>query len=222
MKLTIDQYCQKFKISKEVVHARLRDKKLSFVSEDSAIYILLPDTPLAPVKPTPPTTVAAPDAAQITLAQQKPTVATVLALMQKENRFLKDKILALESKIEKLVDDKEQLLRDEKNRLENFYNTKDEQLRNILELVNKKLDYEQEFARPTSTHNYIDEATLVEPNTLIELKEYLRSLDLRPHEKKIIKKRFLAVYDSDIRIIRQHNKLYLNISKYDYGDLLVC
>ncbi len=222
MKLTINQYCQKFKISKEVVHARLRDKKLSFVSEDSAIYILLPDTPLAPVKPTTPTTVAAPDATQITLAQPKPTVATVLALMQKENRFLKDKILALESKIEKLVDDKEQLLRDEKNRLENFYNTKDEQLRNILELVNKKLDYEQEFARPTSTHNYIDEATLVEPNTLIELKEYLRSLDLRPHEKKIIKKRFLAVYDSDIRIIRQHNKLYLNISKYDYGDLLVC
>lgn len=218
MKLTIDQYCQKFKISKEVVHTRLRDKKLSFVSEDSTIYILIPDTPLAPTKPATPTTATT----QMTSTQQKPTVATVLALLQKENRFLKDKILALESKIEKLIDDKEQLLRDEKNRLENFYNTKDEQLKNILELVNKKLDYEQEFARPASGHNYIDEATLVEPTPLIELKEYLRSLDLRPHEKKIIKKRFLAVYDSDIRIIRQHNKLYLNISKYDYGDLLVC
>jgi hypothetical protein len=43
---------------------------------------------------------------------------------------------------------------------------------------------------------------------------------LEPYQKKILKKRFLAVYGSDIRVIKENGKLYLDFSKYDYSDLL--
>ncbi|NPA60339.1 MAG: hypothetical protein GXO30_07780, partial [Epsilonproteobacteria bacterium] len=54
----------------------------------------------------------------------------------------------------------------------------------------------------------------------IELKEYLKTLDLKSYQKKVIKRRFLAVYDSDIRVMQKDGKLYLDFSKYDYSDLL--
>ena len=54
----------------------------------------------------------------------------------------------------------------------------------------------------------------------LELKEYLKTLNLKSYQKKVIKRRFLAVYDSVIRIMQKDGKLYLDFSKYDYSDLL--
>jgi TolA-binding protein len=155
--------------------------------------------------------------------QTKTTVATVLSLYQKENQQLKEKIIQLEKKIDKLIDDKEQMLRDEMQKIEQVYSTKDEQLKTILELVNAKLMID-------NSKHYVPELEVAKsnpknsnennPSQIIELKEYIRTLDLKSYQKKIIKKRFLAVYDSDIRIIHQNGKLYLDFSKYDYTDLL--
>ena len=54
----------------------------------------------------------------------------------------------------------------------------------------------------------------------IELREYLKTMSIKSYQRKTIKKRFLAVYDSDIRIKQKNGKLYLNFLKYDYSDLL--
>ena len=158
--------------------------------------------------------------------RRKTTVAMVLSLYQKENQQLKEKIVQLEKKIDKLIDDKEQMLRDEMSKIEQVYSTKDEQLKTILELVNTKLLVEQSNANtvhevesiPTDKNRDAKDIELVDE--IVELKDYLKKLELEPYQRKIIKKRFLAVYNSDIRMIKQNGKLYLNFSKYDYSDLL--
>jgi len=232
MRLTLDEYSKHFKMSKEMINSKLRAKKLNYIIEDGTTYIIVPRNSVESEKH-----------AAITKDQQeqkekketieeevkkmptkpKTTVAMVLSLYQKENQQLKEKIIQLEAKIDKLIDDKEQMLRDEMNKIEQVYSKKDEQLKSILELMNTQL-----LAQKTQTIHDIETVVETEVSSkkekkedeIVELKEYLKSLDLEPHQRKIIKKRFLAVYDKDIRVIKQNGKLYLNFSKYDYSDLL--
>jgi len=227
MKFTLDEYSKHFKMSKEMVQSKLRAKKLDAVIEDGVVYVLAPhealpievvnhfeqDQTLKEKYPIVPTEINKP----------KTTVATVLALYQKENKHLKDKIVQLESKIDKLIDDKEQMLRYEIEKLEQIYAAKDEQLKSILELINTKMMLEN---KPQTIHEI--ESFAHEPkgrtefnhSQIVELRDYLKTLDLQSNQRKSIKKRFLEVYDSDIRIIQQNGKLYLDFSKYDYSDLL--
>jgi len=217
MRLTLDEYSKHFKMSKEMIHSKLRAKKLNYIIEDGITYIIVTKGSTTPKqteqkhtpKPAP--------------TKPRPTVAMVLSLYQKENQQLKEKILQLEEKIDKLIDDKEQMLRDEMSKIEKVYNTKDEQLKTILELVNAKLLSQQnntvhEVETLSSKNTEAKDVELVDE--IVELKAYIKTLDLEPYQRKIIKKRFLAVYNSDIRIIKQNGKLYLNFSKYDYSDLL--
>lgn len=215
MKLTIDEYCKHFKMSKEMVHSKIRAKKIDYVIEDSKVLITVEKMPNTQER----SSFEQKDNRHIT-ARPKTTVATVLALYQKENNFLKNKIAQLEAKIDKLIDDKEQMLRDERDKIEHIYSSKDTQLKNILELVNKKMELEQKGITIHEIESF-DHKTDPDPD-VVELKEYLKSLDIKSSQRKIIKKRFLDAYDSDVRVIHKEGKLYLDLSKYDYSDLLAC
>ena len=218
MKMTIDQYAKEFNLAVESVNTQLKEKQLNFTIEDGIIYIDVTQKP-SEEQTTP----------SKQLAKPRTTVATVIGLYQKENRQLKEKILQLEAKVDKLIDDKEQMLRAERDKIEQLYNTKDEQIKNILELINTKILLQ---TQPQTIHEVeslsqepqeieLKEEQIQKKKTkLIELKEYLKSLDLKSSHRKQIKKRFLAVYDSDVRIVQQNGKLYLDFSKYDYSDLL--
>ena len=226
MRLTIDEYCKHFKMSREMLGSKLKAKKLNYIIENSTTYIIVTDKAMQqdiqvpgkvdPIKPTP--------ISNPTIAKPKTTVATILSLYQRENQQLKNKILQLEEKIDKLIDDKEQMLRDEMQKIEQVYSAKDEQLKTILELVNAKLMMD----RTSNVHEIETLPTqenikISEKNTspkLVELRSYIRTLDLKSYQRKIIKKRFLAAYDNDIRIIQQNGELFLDFARYDYSDLL--
>ncbi|MEK6658739.1 MAG: hypothetical protein AABY36_03545 [Campylobacterota bacterium] len=218
MKLTIDEYCKHFKMSKEMVNSKIRAKKLDYIIEESQIYIIVVQNPLENIPEE--KKILTNENSQV--ARPKTTVATVLALYQKENNFLKSKIAQLETKIDKLIDDKEQMLRDEIDKIERIYSSKDTQLKNILELIDKKMKLEQQKTtiHEIESFHHQDEAELLDKPAIIELKEYLRSLNIKSSQRKIIKKRFLDAYDNDIRVIHKDGKLYLDFSKYDYSDLL--
>ncbi len=226
MRLTIEEYATQFKMSKEMLNSKIKAKKLNYIIENNTTYIIVANTPKNSQKKA----VAfkekqtKEDTRNLRNAPAKPktTVAMVLSLYQRENRQLKEKIIQLEAKIDKLINDKEQMLRDEMNKIEQVYSTKDEHLKNVLELLNAKL-----IAQQGPTIHEVE--TVPTPETkkennynssIIELKEYLKTLDLKAYEKKIIKRRFLSVYGSDIRVIKQNGKLFLDFSKYDYSDLL--
>ncbi|TKI68257.1 hypothetical protein FCU45_11155 [Sulfurimonas crateris] len=223
MRLTVDEYCKYFKMSKEMVNSKIRAKKLNYIIEEGKTYIIVTRSSLErdkreeineEQKSTP--------NEEKQIIKPKTTVATVLALYQKENNFLKNKIVQLEAKIDKLIDDKEQMLRAERDKIEQIYSSKDEQLKNILELVNKKMKFEQEATTIHEVESFNHNNRMVPPENLeiVELKEYLKRLDLKSSQKKAIKRRFLDAYDNDVRVIHKDGKLYLDFSKYDYSDLL--
>lgn len=219
MRLTLDQYAKHFKMSKEMINSKLRSKKLNYIIENGVTYIIVTKTSIEPKK------AEAIDkekevSKQTPLTPQttKTTVAMVISLYQKENQQLKEKIKQLENKIDRLVNDKEQMLRDEMSKIEQLYANKDEQLKNILELINTKLTLQKE-EMIHEVEAISNEKTTSLPK-IIELKEYLKTVDIDPLMKKTIKKRFLSAYGSDIRIIKQNGKIYLDLSKYDYSDLL--
>ena len=218
-----------------MINSKLRAKKLNYIIEDGVTYIIVTRSSLEAdkreaihkEKKEQSKTRKIEEKEEKQMPQKpKTTVAMVLSLYQKENQHLKEKIIQLEAKIDKLIDDKEQMLRDEMSKIEQVYSQKDEQLKNILELMNTQLltqksqtIHDVETVSAEETVSTKKEKNKKEEE-IVELKEYLKSLDLESHQRKIIKKRFLAVYDRDVRIIKQNGKLYLNFSKYDYSDLL--
>lgn len=221
MRLTIDEYCKHFKMSKEMLNSKLRAKKLNYIIENGQTYIIVTRSSLDKDKRTE----LHEEKKSQQVSKPKTTVAAVLALYQKENTYLKEKIMQLEIKIDKLIDDKEQMLRDEMQKIEQVYSTKDEQLKNILELVNAKLMLENNNptvhdVEPVQAKQTIEKTNEKEEPKLIELRSYLRTLDLKAYQRKRIRKRFSLIHDSDIRIIQQNGKLYLDFAKYDYSDLL--
>ena len=209
MKLTLDEYSKKFKMSKEMIGSKLRAKKLSHIVENDTLYIIVED---AVQKEETNTVKKVP-------TKPKTTVAMVLNLYQKENQQLKDKIVQLEAKIDKLIDDKEQMLRDEMSKIESVYSKKDEQLKQVLELLNTKL-LVQNREMVHDVEPIQKSLDIAEQNKIVELKEYLKSLNIGASQRKIIKKRFLAAYNKDVRVIKQNGQLYLDFAKYDYSDLL--
>ena len=234
MRLTLDEYSKHFKMSKEMINSKLRTKKLNYIIEDGTTYIIVTRSSLETEKRSEihtqqkekkekmQTQTKTQTQNKNTPSKPKTTVAMVLALYQRENQQLKEKIVQLETKIDKLIDDKEQMLRDEMSKIEQVYSAKDEQLKNILELINTKLTTEQN--QLNTIHEVetlqVKEVPKETKQEIVELKEYLKTLDLKSYQKKIIKKRFLAVYDKDIRVLKQNGKIYLDFSKYDYSDLL--
>ena len=220
LRLTIDDYSKHFKMSKEMINSKLKAKKLDYEIENGVTYIIATNTLEKREKNiTQKKDIKVSDTVLLTNQQkQKTTVAAILSLYQKENQQLKAKILQLENKIDKLIDDKEQMLRDERDKIEEVYSTKDEQLKTILELINAKMMIQQpeQLVHKTPSENTPNK----ENSKFIELREYLKTLDIKSHQRKNIKKKFIEAYDSDVRIIQQNGKLYLDFSKYDYSDLL--
>ena len=232
MRLTLEEYSKHFKMSKEMINSKLRAKKLNYIIEDGVTYIIVTKSSIASEKVeeihqekqvvdkvTENTTPSIKKEIK-PLVKRKTTVAMILSLYQKENQQLKEKIVQLENKIDKLIDDKEQMLRDEMSKIEQVYSDKDKQLKNILELINAKITAEQiDTIHEVETIPLVKEQ-ISKKEEIIELKSYLKTLELENYQKKVIKKRFLAIEKEDVRVIKQNGKLYLDFSKYDYSDLL--
>ena len=203
MKLTIQEYANKYKMSKEMVQFKIRSNKLNYINENGVLYIVEPSSNHVS------------EEKHIEDKPKKLTVGTLIELYKKENQALKEKVAYLEAKIDKLIAEKEQLLREEKERIEKVYAAKDEQLKTILELLSTKLQLQEQQVRTPQVYEALEQKT-----PLVELKTYLKSLDLEPHERKLIKKRFIEAKGADIRVQEQNGKIYLDFSKYDYTDLL--
>ncbi len=220
MRFTVNEYSKHFKISKEMVYAKLRQKQLNYIMEEGVTYIIVPQSA---DKETAPDTVSTkqeipPSAPPV---RPKTTVGTIIALYQRENQHLKHRIKELEAKIDKLIDDKEQMLIGERNRIEQIYSTKDEQLKTILNLVNTKLMLSQDHTvHDVDVSEDAEDEEIIEHQGFMELKKYLKTLDLTSRQRKIIKKRFAAAYGNDSRVLQQNGAFYLDFDRFDYSDLL--
>ena len=223
MRFTIDEYARAYSISPEMVHSRLRRNRLNYIVEDEETFIVVPKHQV-PYHVDETSSQSNEKEAAPVLEQKKTTVATVIGLYQKENRYLKLKIEELEAKVDRLIQDKEQLLKDERSRIEKVYSDKDAQLKTILELINIKLLQEGSIQENEEQALILEEQiptphleNTIEP---VELKQHLRSLNIKSAMRKTIKRRFSDAFGSDSRILLKNGLFYLDLNRYDYSDLL--
>lgn len=223
VRFSIDEYAKTFKMSKEMIQNKIRTKRLNYIIEGGVTYIIVPRSSLDEEKRKELSTEQKKAAPSAPAPQtQKTTVGMIIALYQKENHHLKLKIKELETKIDTLVHDKEQMLIAERQRLVDIYTAKDEQLKSILEVINTKLLLSHEEA----VHDVDVTASVAQTppplaNGVIELKRYLKFIGMDSDQRKSVKRRFEAAYGSDVRIIQKEGEFYVDLSKYDYTDLLV-
>jgi len=211
MRLSIDEYASRFNLPISTVHTQLRNKELEYTIDKGMVYIMLRS--ITPQSST------------------KSSAQTIINLYQQENQELKEKLTELELKIDKLINDKEQMLRDERSRIENLYQSKDEQLKSVLELIHTKLQLTQVTPPQQQTHLAEDEVEeLLEVNSSetetannlqkISLRQYLKNIGLEAQERRLIKRRFAGAYGSDIRILQHNGEFFLDLAKFDYSDLI--
>ena len=205
-KLTIADAAEHFGVSKEAIHNRVRRGSLNCIVEEGVKYVVI-STPKGTQN-----TNNVPDARYTQYIEQ-------------ENERLRGRVDILENETSRLRDQREQMLIDERIKVEQIYKERDAQLRNVLHVVATKF---LSHANPEAVmqegmeKGKIDaiNADVVEADGWISLKDFLKLKRIKDEAKKKIKKRFEKLQGSDARVSVRDEKLFLNPAEFDYSDLI--
>ncbi len=205
-KLSVAEAAEKFKVSKEAIHNRIRRGSLDCVIEHGAKYVLI-DEPATPV--------------------QEPSDAKYYSYIEEENTSLKEKVKELEKQNLTLREQKEQMLIEEKKKIEQIYKERDEQLKQVLHTItskflphmDKKVDEFVDVEDIGASSVEVEEFDQVDSEPM-SLKSFLKLKKFKPAKRLRIKNRFKRLIGRDDRIMRQKGKVYIDPIKYDYRDLL--
>jgi hypothetical protein len=205
-KMTIADAAEYFKVSKEAIHNRIRRGSLDCIVENGVKYVAVES--------------AKNNAPANTVSDSRYT-----QYIEQENERLREKVDSLEKETTRLRDQREQMLIDEKIKVEQIYKERDAQLRSVLHVVATK------FLSHVNADTVMQEglggdainADVVdtEIDEWISLKSFLKLKRIKDKEKKKIKSRFEeAVEKDDERLSVRDGKIFLNPSHYEYSDLL--
>ncbi|MDD5717363.1 MAG: DNA-binding protein [Sulfuricurvum sp.] len=200
-KMTIAEAAEYFNVSKEAIHNRIRRGSLDCIVENGVKYVAV-------------------ESAKGTSSANAVSDSRYTQYIEQENVRLREKVDILEKETTRLRDQREQMLIDERIKIEQVYKERDAQLRSVLHVVATK------FLSHVNTDTVMEEAINADiVDTEIEewvtLKSFLKLKRLKEKEKKQIKNRFKSAAQSeDERLCIREDKIYLNPSQYDYTDLL--
>ncbi len=193
--MTVAEAAAHFNVSKEAIHNRVRRGSLDCVIDHGVKYVLVGGKHEEPVADN-----------------------RYYDYIEKENEALKDRITKLENETQTLRTQREQMLIDERDKIEQIYKERDEQLRSVLQVVASK------FLTQATMDSVIEEAVtaeVIEPeSSLVSLKAFLKLKGYKARKKEKIKTRFKKYSNQDERIIVEDGKLYLDPQHFDYRDLL--
>lgn len=198
-KMTIGDAAEHFGVSKEAIHNRIRRGSLDCIVENGVKYVAV-----ASVKNTATANIV--------------SDGRYTQYIEQENERLREKVDVLEKETTRLRDQREQMLIDERVKVEQIYKERDAQLRSVLHVVATKF----------LAHAPIDEvmeeaitADVIENDEWIGLKSFLKLKRYKDKEKKKIKSRFeAAVEKGDERLSVRDGKIFLNPAAFGYSDLL--
>jgi valyl-tRNA synthetase len=204
-KMTIADAAEYFNVSKEAIHNRIRRGSLDCIVDNGVKYVAV-------------------ESAKSNASANVVSDSRYTHYIEQENERLREKVDVLEKETSRLRDQREQMLIDERVKVEQIYKERDAQLRSVLHVVATK------FLSHASVDDVMEEAKTVEAinvdvvDTEIEewvsLKSFLKLKRYNDKEKKKIKNRFEAVMGDDVRLSLRNGKVFLNPSEYDYSDLL--
>jgi valyl-tRNA synthetase len=205
-KMTIADAAEYFNVSKEAIHNRIRRGSLDCIVDNGVKYVAV-----ASAKGNNDTANIANDNRYTQYIEQ-------------ENERLREKVDVLEKETTRLRDQREQMLIDERIKVEQIYKERDAQLRSVLHVVATK------FLSHVNTDTVMEEANAIDAinadvvegtiDEWVSLKSFLKLKRYSDKERKKIKNRFESIADQDTRLHLRNGKIYLNPSEYDYSDLL--
>jgi len=218
--MSINDAAEHFGVSKEAIHNRIRRGSLKSIIEDGVKLVII-------------------DASTPKRATQRANVAKSLSddkyykLLEDQNARLQSRVDTLETETRSLRDQKEEMLIQERIKIENIYKEKDEQLKNILSTISSKFMLnapQEEVIEPEEEHLEAEietiDAVLTEESKedkskskVISLNKYLKKLNVSDKKREKIKKKFDKLYKKDKRIILYGKKYYVDVKKFSYSDL---
>lgn len=204
-KMTIADAAEYFKVSKEAIHNRIRRGSLDCIVDNGVKYVAV-------------------EAAKNNAVSNSVSDNRYTQYIEQENERLRGKVDILEKETTRLRDQREQMLIDERIKVEQIYKERDAQLRSVLHVVATKfLSHVNTDAVMQEGMGDVINADVVNSDIeeWISLKAFLKLKRVKDKEKKQIKKRFAeALEEEDGRISVRDEKIFLNPSQYDYSDLL--
>jgi len=214
-KMSVADAAEFFGVSREAIHNRIRRGSLQVLLENGVKKVLVDENK---VKKT------APKKAEVTASNDE----RYYKLLEAQNAKLQERVEKLENETRTLRDQKEQMLIEERQKIEAIYREKDEQLKSVLQTLSSKfmlgapLEEPKELSVETveAVDVEVDEVKKEPKKKIISLKKYLKSSGFSDKKMQKIKKRFKEKAKRDERIITIGSKYYLNVSKYDYRDLI--
>ncbi len=204
-KMTIADAAEYFNVSKEAIHNRIRRGSLDCIVDNGVKYVAV-------------------ESAKSSTETNIASDTRYTQYIEQENERLREKVDVLEKETNRLRDQREQMLIDERIKVEQIYKERDAQLRSVLHVVATK------FLAHASVDDVMKEAKTVDAinadvveNNIgewVSLKSFLKLKRYNDKEKKKIKTRFEALRENDVRLTIREGKIFLNPSEYDYSDLL--
>lgn len=204
-KLTIADAAEHFGVSKEAIHNRVRRGSLDCIVENGVKYVAIND-------------------AKTASGSANGMDMRYTQYIEQENERLREKVETLEKETSRLRDQREQMLIDERIKVEQIYKERDAQLRSVLHVVATK------FLSHAPVEEVMQEAQIAEAinadvidsgsHEWVSLKNFLKLKRYKDKDKEIIKKRFKKSLNES-RISVRDEKIFLNPSLYDYSDLLI-
>ncbi len=209
-RMSILEAAEYFGVSKEAIHNRIRRGSLSSIIEDGVKLVVVDKT------------------AQVSAKTHTRRTNTSMddryyKLLEEQNSALQAKVEKLENETKSLRDQKELMLVKEREKIEEIYKQKDEQLKNILNAISSKFMLDAPRAEVIEEEHLEAEIELKErkpDDKVISLNKFLKQSDFSQKRQEKIKTKFKKIAKKDNRIIVIGKKYYMNLSKHDYSDLL--
>jgi len=207
-KLSVLDAAEYFGVSKEAIHNRIRRGSLESVIENEQKMVIINSSVKAKI------------ARNTVRRTSKTPDDRYYKLLEEQNAALQTRVTTLEGETKTLRDQKELMLINEREKIEQIYKDKDEQLKNVLNtlsnqfMLNSPLDSKEEA---------VEVEMIEEPEQMsnpLSLKKYLKSRKFSEKKTAKIKAKFKKRAKKDERIIIIGSKIYLDPSKYDYSDLI--
>ena len=216
-KMTVTEAAEHFKVSKEAIHNRIRRGTLDCVIEQGVKYVVVGDMP-APVE---------------TQEKVTPSHDKYYEYIEQENATLKAKISELEGETKQLRGQREQMLIEEKEKIEQIYKERDTQLKSVLQVVASKFlshqSMDEVIEEVVSAEISEPEVSVVDDDVIdvvevteefVSLKQFVKLKMYSKKKRDKIKKRFEKYAFDDERISLVKGKIYLRPNHFDYSDLI--
>lgn len=214
-KMNVADAASFFGVSKEAIHNRIRRGSLASEVVDSVKYVVIEDDAQEGSKTT-----------KRVVSKPKPSTqvdSKYYEFLEQQNSSLQQKVEKLEGETRTLRDQKEKMLIDEREKIENIYKEKDEQLKNIINMISSNLMLESK-PNPQTTQSVeaeietleIDENPSVKENWT-PLNKVLKSYKYKKEKRvKILKKFIKKAKQGDLSVYVKNDKCYIDLDRFGY------